>query len=115
VNSAKYSKIIFWRPRRLLPTRDIFRSWVVDVDGLPRGSLRGGKELSVDVLPGRHVLRAHPRWSWTGSPSHEIRVERDSVIRVRVEQAGSQGLFWRLLSRTRYLRLTIEQSPDTPD
>lgn len=104
---ANYSRIVFWRPR--WRSRDMLRSYVIDLDGSPRGRLRPGAEISIDVLPGRHVVRA--RVDWTGSPQQELKVERDSVVRVCVEPAGGAWQFWQVFSRTHGLRLTAVHSP----
>lgn len=103
---ANTSRIVFWRPR--WRPRDLARTYVVDLDGSPRGRLRPGGELSLNVMPGRHVVQA--RIDWTGSPKHEISVTRDSIVRVCVEPNGGMLQVWRLFTRTGGLRLTVQQS-----
>jgi hypothetical protein len=104
---GNYSKIVIRRPKGGF--RNILGSYAIDVDGHLRGKLRPGQELSLDVLPGRHIIRA--RIDWTGSPSQEISVTRDSVVRVCVEPSGNVFQIWKVLSRTGALKLTIEQYP----
>lgn len=87
----------------------MLRSYALDLNGHPCGRLKPGAEVSVNVMPGRHVLQA--RIDWTGSPRHEIKVKRESVVRVCVEPTGWPWELWRAFSRTHYLRLTVEQLP----
>jgi hypothetical protein len=101
---GNYSKIVVQRPKWRF--RDILRSYAIHVDGRLRGTLMPGEELSLDVLPGRHVIRA--RVDWTGSPSQEIVVKRDSLVRVCVEPSGNALQLWKVFTRTGGITLSIE-------
>ncbi|GAA4614129.1 hypothetical protein GCM10023195_61560 [Actinoallomurus liliacearum] len=102
---SNYSKIFFQRPRWRF--RDVFRSYVIDVDGRPQGKLRPGEELSLDVLPGRHLIRA--RVDWSGSPPQEIIVAHDSQLSVCVEPSGNALQIWKVFMPKGALKLTVEE------
>jgi hypothetical protein len=99
-----YSRIIFSRPR--WRPQDTPRSYLLELDGKPRGRLKAGGELSLDVMPGRHVVQA--RAGWTGSTPKEIRIAPESVTRVRVKPSGGPFKIFLVFTRTRGIKLTVE-------
>src|SRR5690349_4823723 len=78
---------------------DRARAYQILVDGAVKGTVRCGRELSVALPPGRHVVRA--RLSWTGSDDVPIHVGPGQTVRLRVEPRGVRHAMGR-----RYLRLT---------
>ncbi len=89
--------------------RDALRSYILEVDGLARGRIKPGQSVAVDLDPGPHAVRA--RISWTGSPRLEVALKPGQTVRLRVEPAGTPAqAWWRVMGRTRYLRLSAEPS-----
>ena len=77
---------------------DRARAYQILVDGAIRGTVRCGRELSVAVPPGRHIVRA--RLNWTGSEAVPIHFGPGETVRMRVEPRGVRDAIGR-----RYLRL----------
>jgi hypothetical protein len=101
------AKIVFTRPGGHY--RDALRSYTLEVDGVPRGRIKPGQSVAVDIEPGPHTARA--QISWTGSPPLEVNLEPGEEVRLRVEPAGTPAqALWQVVGRTRYLRLTAEPS-----
>jgi hypothetical protein len=101
------AKIIFTRPGGHY--RDALRSYTLEVDGVPRGHIKPGQSVAVDIEPGPHTARA--QISWTGSPRLEVNLQPGEKVRLRVEPAGTPAqALWQVVGRTRYLRLTAEPS-----
>ncbi len=101
------AKIIFTRPGGHY--RDALRSYTVEIDGIPRGRIKPGQAVAVDVEPGPHTVRA--QISWTGSPRQEVSLRPGDEVRLRVEPAGTPAqALWQVAGRTRYLRITVEPS-----
>jgi len=78
---------------------DRARAYEILVDGAVKGTVRCGRELSVALPPGRHVVRA--RLTWTGSEDVPIHFGPGETVRLRVEPRGVRHAIGR-----RYLRLT---------
>ena len=101
-----FATIIFTRPGGHY--RDALRSYRLEVDDEPRGRIKPGQVVAIDVEPGSHTVRA--RIDWTGSRRQEINVRPGEEIRVRVEPNGTPLALWQTVTRTRYLRITAEPS-----
>lgn len=80
------------------------RAFRVVVDGNDKGAIRAGGSLTVALTPGYHTVMA--RVDWTGSPAHEVMVNGEAVITVRLR--GN------VLSRNGYLRISEGQDQPTP-
>jgi hypothetical protein len=99
------AKIIFTRPRGRY--RDALRSYILEIDEVPRGHINSGQAVTIDIDPGPHRVRA--RIDWTGSPPREVILGPGEEVRLRVEPAGTPvQAVWQLIGRTRYLRITAE-------
>jgi hypothetical protein len=83
--------------------RDLFRAYVIEVDGQRRGRVRLGRKLSIAVPPGRHRVQA--RIDWSGSVAVEVDVATGVEVRLIVEPAGTPLNFWQAFTRSGYLRL----------
>ncbi len=101
------AKIIFNRPGGRY--RDALRSYTLEVDDVPRGNIKPGQSVVIDVEPGPHTVRA--RISWTGSPRHAVNLSPGEEVRFRVEPAGTPAqALMQVVGRSRYLRITAEPS-----
>lgn len=78
---------------------DRARAYQILVDGTVRGSVRCGRELSLALPPGRHLVRA--RLDLTGSETVPVHLGPGATVRLRVEPRGIRHALGR-----RYLRLT---------
>ncbi|HEX9999097.1 MAG TPA: hypothetical protein VGB74_01475 [Actinoplanes sp.] len=75
------------------------RPYEIVVDGTVRGTVRSGRELSLALPPGRHIV--HARLAWTGSEDVPVHLGSGGAVRLRVQPRGV-----RHLASRRYLRLT---------
>ena len=75
--------------RPYVPWRDRLRSYVVVVDGVRAGKVRGGAELVIGVSPGIHRVEA--RIDWTGSGPVDVAVPAGGVAVLAVQPAGGAG------------------------
>jgi hypothetical protein len=101
------AKIIFIRPGGHY--RDALRSYTLEVDDVPRGRIKPGQTVAIDIEPGPHTVRA--RISRTGSPRQQVSLGPVEQVRLRVEPAGTPArALWQVAGRTRYLRITAEPS-----
>jgi hypothetical protein len=78
---------------------DRARAYEILVDGTVKGTVRCGRELSVALPPGRHVVRA--RLNWTGSENISVHFGQGETVRLQVEPRAVRHAIGR-----RYLRLT---------
>jgi hypothetical protein len=101
------AKIIFIRPGGRY--RDALRSYTLEVDGVPRGRIKPGQTVVIDIEPGLHTVRA--RISWTGSPERQVSLGPAEEVRLRVEPAGTPvHALGQVAGRTGWLRITDESS-----
>ena len=84
---------------------DRARAYQVLVDGTVRGGVRCGRELTLALPPGRHLVRA--RLDLTGSETVPIHLGPGETVRMQVEPRGIRHALGR-----RYLRLTEVRSPE---
>jgi hypothetical protein len=77
--------IVLSRKRRA--SRDIFRSYLVMVDGERAAKVRQGGTVEVPVPPGRHEV--HLKIDWCRSPSIEFDARAGEVIKLFAEPGGS--------------------------
>jgi hypothetical protein len=98
-------RLVVSRPRGVW-RRDLLRSFRLDVDGEPRGTVRRGQVLELEVPAGRHAVRA--RIDWTGSPTLEVDVEPGASVTVVVKPAAGG---WSLTKHDDYLNLSVTSSP----
>jgi hypothetical protein len=78
---------------------DRARAYEIIVDGEPKGSVGSGRELSLALQPGRHVVRA--RLDWTGSEDVAVHLGPGATVRMRVRPRGVRHVIGK-----RYLLLT---------
>jgi hypothetical protein len=62
------------------------RAYEIIVDGEPTGSVRPGRELSLALQPGQHVVRA--RLDWTGSADVPVHLGPGATVRLVVRSRG---------------------------
>jgi hypothetical protein len=74
-------------------------AYEIIVDGVPKGSVRSGRELSLALPPGRHTVRA--RMNWTGSDDLPVHLGPGATVKLRVEPRGVRHAIGK-----RYLKLT---------
>jgi hypothetical protein len=84
--------------------RDIFRSYSIEIDGERVGKVGRNEELTVEVEPGKHNVRAVI--DWASSPMCEVVTHSDSTVIVKVAPSG--GVWASLLRPKRYIALTVE-------
>ena len=90
--------------RPFVPWRDRLRSYVVMVDGVRAGKVRGGAELVIGVAPGIHRVEA--RIDWTGSGPLDVVVPAGGVAVLVVQPAGgASGALGQVGGRHSYLVL----------
>lgn len=83
---------------------DRARAYQILVDGVVKGTVRCGRELSLALPPGAHVVQA--RLDWTGSEPLRVHLGPGSTVRVKVEPRGVVHAAGR-----RYLRLSRMAEP----
>lgn len=97
-------RLVVWRPGGVWQ-RDLLRSYRLEVDGEPRGTIRRGQILELEVPAGRHAVRA--RIDWTGSPDIVVDVEPGASVTVVVKPAEGG---WSLTKDDDYLSLSVTSS-----
>ncbi len=103
--SGEHGRLVVRRPGGVW-RRDLLRSYRLDVDGEPRGAVRRGQVLELEVPAGRHAVRA--RIDWTGSPTLEVDVGPGASVIVVVKPATGG---WSLTKVDDYLTLSVTSSP----
>ncbi len=98
------ARLVIRRPRG--GYRDLLRSYRIEVDGVLRGTLRRGAELSLEVSPGVHFVRA--RIDWTGSPELDVIVAEGETKGLKVEAGGNAMQMYHSFRRGSYLNLFVE-------
>lgn len=83
--------------------RDALRAYLIRVDGFAAGKVRKGRQITINVTPGLHRVRALIDWS--GSPELEVHVDAGATAHLIVEPAGSPFELWQALGTTRWLQL----------
>ncbi|GAA0471844.1 hypothetical protein Ade02nite_51380 [Paractinoplanes deccanensis] len=78
---------------------DRARAYKIVVDGVVKGSVRCGREISLALPPGGHTVRAE--LDWTGSPDLPVHLGPGATVRLRVEPRGARHAMGK-----NYLRLT---------
>jgi hypothetical protein len=90
------------RPTR--GSRDLARSYEIKVDGTSRGSVKRGRDFTVELPAGTHSIRASI--DWAGSPTLEVDIRAGQVVELVVEPSGSAFRMWQIFSRSGYLKLS---------
>jgi hypothetical protein len=104
LDDDELAAILIHRPLGLPET---LRTYDIELDGEPAGSLAPGEQLTLPVLPGAHVLRA--ALAWTGSPPLRVTLLNGEVQRLQVRTCS--GLAGRaVIGREGWLTLTT--APD---
>jgi len=101
------SRIVVGRPRG--GSRDGVRAYRIRVDGASSQKVRAGQYVVFDQPSGHYTVDA--RIGWTGSEEVGVDVFAGSILRLRVEPAGSALQLWQVLTQRGYLRLTLVEPP----
>jgi hypothetical protein len=98
------ARIVIGRPRR--GGRDFFRRYRVIVDGVERGKLGRGQELSIEVTPGVHEVEG--RIDWCSSGPLRIDVREGAAVRMTLRPGGSALRVADCVTPVGYLTLAVE-------
>jgi hypothetical protein len=71
---------------RPLGTPETLRTYDIELDGEPAGSLAPGEKLTLPVFPGAHVLRA--ALAWTDSPPLQVTLLSGEVQQLQVRSCS---------------------------
>jgi hypothetical protein len=94
---------------------DVFRAYVVRVDGSKHGRIRRGERKRFAVEPGRHRLRL--TIDWAGSPELELTLAPGETARFECRPRANllTAVYWATIGRRRYIDLrptgTAEKLP----
>jgi hypothetical protein len=97
---------------------DVFRAYVVRVDGSKCGRIRRGERKRFAVEPGRHRLRL--TIDWAASPELELTLAPGDTARFECRPRASilTAVYWATIGRRRYIELrpagTAENTPKIP-
>jgi hypothetical protein len=83
--------------RRKAVWRDLFRPYVVTIDGQPRGKLSSGEQQTFPLTPGPHEVRM--TIDWCGSPSVTVDGSADTRL-VCDAGGGALTVLWDIIFRT---------------
>ena len=88
--------------RRARAYADALRAYKVFVDGEPRGAVRQGDELKLEVAPGPHTVQM--RIDWCSSPELFVRAG-DEPVRLTCRSRGGWHAFFAFITPANYIRL----------